>query len=221
MFILAAEMEENQENQTQTVETREDPQPEVGFPVSKPPVSQKGNKLPFVILGVVILLAVGGIFFLTRGSKEQAQPTETPQEEVTESPIPTASPEIDRSKVQIEVDNGTGITGEAAYLQGVLRSLGYTNVKVGNASSQNSTTTTVTFNSSVASGVVDELTAKLQEVYKDVTTKTSSSLSVDVLVVTGLRKGQTPKPSATAAPSASPTPTSTGSATPTPTPTST
>ncbi len=218
-------MEENQENQAEAVETQQDPQPEVGFPISKPPVSQKGSKLPFVILGVVILLAIGGIFFLTRGSKEQAEVSPSPETEgvSTETPVPTASPTIDRSKVQIEVDNGTGITGEAAYLQGVLRSLGYTNVKVGNASSQNSTTTTVTFNSSLSSGAVDEITAKLQDIYQDVTTKTSSSISVDVLIVTGLRKGQTAKPSPTATPkpSVSPTPTSSGSATPTPIPTST
>jgi hypothetical protein len=212
-------MDENQEVQAQA--SANNPQPEVGFPLNtQQPANKGGNKLPLIILGIVILLAAGGIFFLTRGSSENATPTPTVEGEdsfLTETPVPTETPApVDKTKIKVEVQNGTGISGEAAYLQGLLRSLGYTNITVGNASSQDNATTTVTFNSSLSSDVVDEITTKLQGIYQEVSTKTSSSITKDVVIVTGLRKGQTPKPSATVKPSVSPT--ATGSATPSPSP---
>lgn len=221
-------MDETQESQnqeaqveetTQVVEEKSQNSPEVGFPLSPKP-KEKSSKAGLIILLVVALLGIG-IFFLTKkaGEKEIA-PTETPT--VTSSPSPTASAEpIKRDEVTIEVQNGTGISGEAAYLQGQLRNLGYTDITVGNASSSDNEATTVTFKSGLNQGVIDEITAKLKELYQTVTTKTSSTQTKDMVIVTGLRKGQTAKPSATATPtpkaSSSASPTATSSASPTPT----
>ncbi len=217
-------MNEDQESQNQEAEVQEQveqveekPQnsPEVGFPLSSKP-KEKSSKAGLIILIVVALLGVG-IFLLTkRAGEKEIAPTETPT--VTSSPLPTASAEpIDRAEVSIEVQNGTGISGEAAYLQGQLRSLGYTDITVGNASSQDNEATTVTFKSGLNKEVVDEITAKLEALYEDVTTKTSSTQTKDVVIITGLRKGQTPRPSATATPKASPTATSTSTPSPSPT----
>ncbi|MBI4157742.1 LytR C-terminal domain-containing protein [Candidatus Woesebacteria bacterium] len=217
-------MNEDQESQNQEAEVQEQveqveekPQnsPEVGFPLSSKP-KEKSSKAGLIILIVVALLGVG-IFLLTkRAGEKEIAPTETPT--VTSSPLPTASAEpIDRAEVSIEVQNGTGISGEAAYLQGQLRSLGYTDITVGNASSQDNEATTVTFKSGLNKEVVDEITAKLETLYEDVTTKTSSTQTKDVVIITGLRKGQTPRPSATATPKASPTATSTSTPSPSPT----
>lgn len=214
-------MNEDQENQNQEEQVQEQvekieekPQssPEVGFPLSPRP-KEKSSKAGLIILIVVALLGVG-IFLLTkRAGEKEIAPTETPT--VTSSPTPTASAEpIDREEVSIEVQNGTGIAGEAAYLQGQLRSLGYTDITVGNASSTDNETTTVTFKSGLNQEVIDEITSKLEGLYDEVTTKTSSTQTKDVVIVTGLRKGQTPRPSATATPTASPTATS--SSTPAP-----
>lgn len=221
-------MDENQENQNEEAQVEEKveqveekPQnsPEVGFPLSPKP-KEKSSKAGLIILIVVALLGIG-IFFLTkRAGEREIAPTETPA--VTSSPAPTASAEpVDREEVTIEVQNGTGISGEAAYLQGQLRNLGYTDITVGNASNQDNETTTVTFKSDLNQGVVDEITAKLKELYQDVDVKTSSTQTKDVVIITGLRKGQTAKPSATATPAASPTSSPTGSPTATPTPTPT
>ena len=202
------------------VEEKTQSSPEVGFPLS-PKSKEKSSKAGLIILIVVALLGIG-IFFLTkRAGEKEIAPTETPT--VTSSPSPSASAEpIDREEVTIEVQNGTGISGEAAYLQGQLRSLGYTDITVGNASSADNEATTVTFKTGLNQGVVDELTAKLKEIYQTVSVKSSSTQTKDVVVVTGLRKGQTAKPSATATPtpkpSASASPTATSSASPSPSP---
>jgi len=110
----------------------------------------------------------------------------------------------------------SGISGEAAYLQGQLRSLGYTDIILGNAASQDHEATEVTFKSGLNEQAIDELTEKLKGLYDDVNVKASSTQTKDVVIITGLRKGQTPRPSATATPTASPTATS--SPTPAPSP---
>ena len=180
-----------------------------------------------MIVGVLILVGIlGFVIYKSASNKGQENLGEpTPFENLnTSSPIGTSTPvasvapvTIDKTKVKIQVQNGTGITGEAAYLQTLLKGLGYTNIVVGNSAQQNLTVTQVGFASTLSSDVVTEITAKLNSVYQSVTTTTSASTAFDAVITTGLRKGATPKPSAT------PTPVSTATprVTPTPTPTAT
>src|SRR3972149_8230781 len=160
-------MEQDQETNQMPEPIVEEKTPEVGFPMAQSKPKGRINKL--VIFALVLLLLVGGgIFLFSRGSKKDnsgipptptveglSGPTSTPTETATPSPA-------DKSDVSIEIQNGTGITGEAAYLQGVLKSLGYSDIKVGNAADENHETTTVTFAKSLSSAVVDEITKKLE-----------------------------------------------------------
>jgi hypothetical protein len=163
---------------------------------------------------------------LTTPSSEQTVPTFTAAPSATPTDVKADTSKTDKSKVQIQVQNGTGITGEAAYLQTQLSGLGYTNVKVGNSDS-NVTSTTVSFSSTLDSSVVTEITQKLNAIYQTVSTKTSSTSTFDIVVVTGLRKGATSKPSSTTGPTgtpsskSSPTPSPKVSATPSVKPTAT
>jgi hypothetical protein len=204
---------QSQENQEQQVET---PTTAPAESVTFSPLPQKssGSKLPKIIIIIVILviLGVGAYLILKRGSQssEEIFPTSEPTSEEVTTPIPTSTPApVDKTKIKIEIQNGTSISGEAAYLRDLLKNLGYSDIQIGNAEDQNETVATVTFAKTTASQIQDEITAKLKTVYTEVDVKTSSTLKTSVLVVTGLRKGQTPKPSATptASPSTSPTPT--------------
>lgn len=227
-------MDENQEEtKTQeSQETKEAATSSSGGDVSFPTVGQtskpKGSRM-WLTLGILALVGVLGYLIYRSTSNQTIEPTPAPVETFTpveETPEASQAP-ADKSKVKVEIQNGTGITGEAAYLQTQLKNLGYTSITVGNASSQDQTKTTVTFAKSLSSSVVDEITKKLKDIYKEVETKTSSTSSIDVLVVTGLRKGATAKPAATATPkstakatsTSSPSATSTATASPTPTPT--
>jgi len=208
-------MEENEQNQANEQESQQVPElrtPEVGFPVAQPKQKMQGGTLIFIGLGLLILIGLG-IFLFAKGSKQSAQITPTPTqfEETstpteTGTPTPTLSP-TDKTKIKIEVQNGTGITGEAAYLQGKLRTAGYTSITVGNAPNQNVTSTTVTFGKSLSAQVVADVTKLLEGVYQDVQTKTSSTQAVDILIVTGLRTGATPKPTGTTTTTPTATPT--------------
>ena len=223
-------MEENSQNQNpfpqEEVQTPSRA-PEVGFPVPTPQTKSGINKWIFVLIGLLIL-GVGGVILFTRGSQEKVTPTPEPTVEATATavPNPTATPKAaDKAKVKIEVQNGTGITGEAAYLATQLKNLGYTNVKAGNADREDYVTTEVTFNKSLALAIQDEITQKLESLYQKVEVKSSSTQTSDVVIITGLKKGATAKPSAspTASPKASASPSGSpkASSTPTPTPTPT
>ncbi|MFH1971694.1 MAG: LytR C-terminal domain-containing protein [Patescibacteria group bacterium] len=219
------ESQQNSENQiNQEPQVEEKPSnPEVGFPLSQQKTKKKSNVLVFIILGVVIL--VGGIiFFVTKGKKDTELVSPTPASEgvTISTPSSTEAPEaVDKADVAIEVLNGTGIPGEASYLQDKLKVLGYSDIEVGNADEQDQTITTVTFNADLDEANKNEIQTELEKLYKDVTVKTSSSLSVDASIVTGLKKGATAKPSPTATPTAKPSPTATATGTASPTPTAT
>ncbi len=207
-------MEESQQNAEDQI--KQEPQmeertsnPEVGFPLSQQKTKKKSNALGFIVLGIVIL--VGGIiFFVTKGKNESEMVSPTPTGGITiNTPSATQTPEaVDKEEVTIEVLNGTGTTGDASYLQGKLKSLGYTEIETGNADEQDQTITTVTFSDTLDEENKKEIQEELESLYEDVTVKTSSSLDFDVSIVTGLKKGQTAKPSATATTTASPVATS-------------
>lgn len=202
--------------------------PSVSFPGSPQSQKKSGGAKGLLIVGILILVAILGFVIYKSATNKGAAMTEpTPYDNLTtpsqntgndtETPTPKASSTPSASSkatLDIQVQNGTGIAGEAAYLQTQLSRLGYTKISVGNASSQNNTDTTVTFSSSVDSSIVTEITQKLKDIYQSVTSKTSGTQSADVVIVTGLRKGATAKPAATTAPTTLP------SASPTATPTS-
>lgn len=211
-------MEEDQGAQTQgtnqsgnPVDTQERKSSNVSFPTVGQKKSTSAAKT-LVILGVLLIVAALGFVIFRGASKKSESVTPEATGNVLSTPAPTPEPSAtpaptDKTKVSIQILNATGIAGEAGYLQGVLKTLGYEDIKVGNANSQDQTVTKVTFASDLAGDVVDEITIKLKNIYKEVDVATSSTGTYDVAIETGLRKGVTPKPSTT------PTPTSTSEAT--------
>lgn len=207
---------QNQESQQTPAENPTTP-PSESVTFSPLPQTPPSSKLPkvIIIIAVIIILLIGGYFIFKRGgqSSEETSPTNEPLIEGGETPIATSTPvPVDKSKIKIEIQNGTGVGGEAAYLSDQIKLLGYTNVKVSNAEDQTYTATSVTFVKTISTQVQDEITGKLKAIYQEVQVKTSSTLTTDVLIISGLRKGMTPKPLAT------PTPVATASPTPTVTP---
>ncbi len=200
------EQYQNQEPQVSVLDNQVPPQP-----IKK---NKSGLKWLLIVILLLLITGVAG-FFLTQSQTEEDLPTPTPMVEdtlPTETPEPTSSAKpVSKADIKVEVQNGTGVAGEAGFLQTTLKAMGFENITVGNAATQDATTTTVTYSSSVAKEVQDELTAKLKTLYTSVETKTSSTLTKsDILIVTGTRKGSTsasatPKGSTTSKPSTTPT----------------
>jgi hypothetical protein len=183
--------------------------------ISFPTVGEEkksGGAKTLLIVGILVLVAILGFVIYKSASKQSVGSTEsspfdnltTPSSDQTvQVTTPAPSSSVDKTKVKVQVQNGTGIAGEAAYLQTQLDKLGYTNIKVANSDST-VTTTTVTFSSTLDDSVVSEITKELNSIYQTVTTNTATSPTFDVVVITGLKKGATPKPVGTPAASSSP-----------------
>ena len=225
MEVVEEQVEEQQKQQPPKTPIRTQSQSKVSFP-SSPRRKKQMNKRIFVVLGILLFAGAAG-WLIFRGSKSPSTPSPTPTPFIEgTSTISTPTPVlVDKSEIEIEVFNGTGIVREASFLQGKLRNLGYTEIETGNAKDQDEseTVTKVTFSSSVPEEVVDEITEELEEIYKEVDVRTSRSLEVDIQIITGLRKGKTapsptPTPETSPSPSPTPSPTPTGTITPSPTP---
>lgn len=221
-----------QEQEVQQSSYQESEQPSgVSFPTVGEQKKSGGAKT-ILIVGILILVAILGFVIYKSATKETDDTSfeqtsyeglTTPSSEQTVesiTPVPSPVASVDKTKIKIQVQNGTGIAGEAAYLQTQLKDLGYADIKVGNSEST-VTTTTVTFSNSLDSSVVSEITQKLKAIYQTVSTNTSPSSTYDAVVVVGLKKGATAKPSTTPTATASATSTTTPTPTPTPTPTAT
>lgn len=226
-------MEEDQKIQEET-QVQEENQPAPGqntsFAPPAPMKSQNSRGPVRAIVGILVLIVfiIAGFFIFKGTGTPEESPSPSPiirgvtTEDETQTPTPTPET-VDKTKVAIEIQNGTGIVGEAGYLRDILKGMGYSQFEVGNASSQDYVTASVTYLKDLSKTVQDEITEKLKETYKEVDVKTSSTGKVNVVIVTGLRKGSTPKasstptPKATSAASPSSSPTSTSTLSPTPT----
>jgi len=194
--------------------------------------SQKGKSkktLAIALMGFSLALIAGGVlYFMGQKNKTVTEPSPTPAYymgtatgEPTEVPLasPSASPKaFDRTKVVIQIMNGTGIPKEASYLSDILKGLGYTKITAANSEKQDYIDCEVTFSSSIPEGAEIEITAELKKIYKTVKTGRSTTIKNDVEIITGLRTGATAKPSASATPKASATATPKASVTATPKP---
>lgn len=201
-------------------------QPEVSFPQPREPQSKGSNaKVIIAVVGVIIILVVGGWFILgnNAGGDDTPSPTPngglstfpTPAQTSTPEPTATATPEpVDKSEIKIEVLNGTGVPGEASFLQGELEELGYEDITAGNADEQDATDTVATYSRDLSAEVADEITERLEALYEKVTTRRATiSGGYDISITTGTRKksgsSATSSPTASSRARSSATPTAT------------
>ncbi len=231
-------MEQGQQNDNSNFQPQS---PEaVGFPVNEPNRKNK-TQVPvlFIIIPIFVLVLGGLAFFVFRGAGQspdidQAVNQEpdvagvnsisTPQAETaTTTPIATASSTatakpVDKSEIAIKILNGTGVPGEAAYLQTQLKSLGYSDITAGNASSQSSTQTEIVYLKSVSIATITELETKLKTIYTAVVSREGTPTGgANIEITTGPRKGSATSASSTPTAKASSTPTAKPSSSPTPT----
>jgi hypothetical protein len=176
---------------------------------NKPP-----QRIWLIIILVVVIIIAATLFMLSRPKSESEESNQEPEEttldtftfednEETPSPTPTQA-EIDKTKIAIRILNGTGIAKQAAFLEGELIKIGYENFTVGNAETQDKETTTATFSSDVPTQARQEVFDRLEELYQRVETETKEMDDVDILIIVGVKKGQTlPSPTVSPTPATS------------------
>lgn len=177
---------------------------------------KKSKRFLLLVLAIVIILIIifaGNKFLGSKNKKENSKITPTPTEfqiptdtpepspsgEPTSTPKPTASPTpksasnpidkatgLDRSKLSVEVQNGSGEAGVAGKGSGILKDLGYNVTSTGNADNFDYSNVTV----KVKSAKSDYLTLLKKDLSASYTIGSSSSdlsasSSADALVIIG------------------------------------
>jgi len=177
---------------------------------------KKSKRLLFLIVAIIIILIIifaGNKFLGSKDNKENSEitptptefqiPTDTPEpspsEEPTSTPKPTATPTpkpssnpvdkttgLDRSKLSVEVQNGSGQAGVAGKGSGILKDLGYNVTSTGNADNFDYSNVTI----KVKSTKSDYLSLLKKDLSASYTIGSSSSdlsasSSADALVIIG------------------------------------
>jgi hypothetical protein len=161
-----------------------------------------------VAIVIIVLLYIFGSRFLS--SKKQTstiKPTPTVKLKITQTPTPaisgtispTSGPKVtptinpvdkasglDRRKLSVEVQNGSGVEGAASKVSDLLKSLGYNVVSSGNADNFDYNGLTVEVKTG-SSDYLDLLKADLENKYSVSSTSTdlSATNSADALVIIG------------------------------------
>jgi hypothetical protein len=158
---------------------------------SKPDIK---SNLKFLILSFLVGfilggVLVGGVFYwknsVAEGSKQESTPKPTPVVISTPTPEPE---EIDLSKYSVQVLNGSGITGAAAAVQGLLKEQGFENIEIGNATSSGFTNTEVRLKKDVPNEVYEQIKKSLSDysVIKD--SLLAKDDSYDIIITVGKRE---------------------------------
>lgn len=198
--------------------------PETVAERGRPNSDKKSKKIIWIIIAIVIIAGiVGGVVYLLQTPEEAMieEASDASVEQVTPEPTPIPEP-VDKSDINIIILNGTGIAGEAGFLQEKLEDLGYVGIEVANAEDTDHEVTIVIFSPSLQDEIKDGILGELEDVYETVESETSELDDSDIEITTGLRVGQTPKPDVEGASDSdtdeSPSPTPTAEPTETPEP---
>lgn len=162
----------------------------------KPPLVNKKLLIAFLIILLLSGLALGGIFFYRSKTKPEAEPEATPipTVEVTPTPevstTPTPETEVNLSDYSIQVLNGSGVAGEAGYVEEILTAEGFESIETGNADSYEYSDTEIMIKENTPDKVFESIKKALNNKYT--VTKSEDVLSkdakYDIVVITGIKK---------------------------------
>jgi len=187
-----------------------------------PSQQRTGNKGLFFVVGLVIIAALVGGFFMFKQPKKESEQMKAAVTE-KETPTPTAKPKIDKLSVKIQVLNGTGTPGQAGTVADALKKIGFDtdNIKASNAAEFNNTITTIASKEGfddIAVDIKEGLKTVFEELKID-STNISKDNDFDIIITTGGKKFEQATPT-TSTSTVTPTVTNT-STTPSPTVTTT
>jgi hypothetical protein len=169
---VTIEVEETADNQTTTEGVLEktesvDSPPEMINDIEAVSSGLNWKKAMLIILIVVPIgfLIFGGLLYFSKDFNFNSLMKQEPKKTIeipSTTPEPT-KPEVDKQAYTIDVQNGSGIAGEAASVQETLDKAGFKTGEVGNADNSDYTLTIIKVNKEVPQAFIDELTQVLEE----------------------------------------------------------
>ncbi|HRN69851.1 MAG TPA: LytR C-terminal domain-containing protein [Candidatus Woesebacteria bacterium] len=174
----------------------------------------------FIIIIVVGLLAGGGYYFWQSRSASGTAETEITPTPERERATPTPE-DVEKDAFSIEIQNGSGIAGEAGRAQELLEGEDFNVISTANADNYDYEETVIQASSDVSDAWIDELIAVLEQKYTVQTRidDISGNSDADVIVIVGsLDKNGDSMAIAEESDEVTPTPEDSESPTETPTP---
>lgn len=165
----------------------------IGFNVSK--------NIYFLIIAIT-LLVLGSVFFISRNHPKPAlkiaevtpapspiaypsPQLPSPSPSLIPSPTASASAEVSKDNLKIEILNGSGITGQSSKLRDQLLAQGYKNIETGNDFGNKSTSTDVIFSSNVQKDLQDGIIKFLKKNFTKITSIVDKTLTkFDIIITT-------------------------------------
>jgi hypothetical protein len=163
----------------------------VGFPNATEQKKSGNGKIIAII--VIILLILGGATWFLLSRKEET--IEFTNEAVTpvvsqETPTPEETVTPEKTTLKIEVQNGTGTSGDAGKLEKALNDLGYTEVSTGNADNYDYSAAEATFTSDFPEAYKQDIMDALSKMYASVKEGSATLGDFDAVIITGNAKGK-------------------------------
>ena len=167
-------------------------------PIQNEPRKTKGDGSPvlwILIPGIFILGGIlGGVVFYQKGVGS-LDVVESPTPIASTAPVilPTASPSanIDISKFDLAVLNGSGIAGEAGKVKDLLTKAGFNVTSTANAATYDYTETIIKAKSTVGASVIQKIKDALKKNYLIGDEQTlSSSATTDIQIIVGSSKAE-------------------------------
>lgn len=154
---------------------------------SAPP--EKNFMWPILLVFILALLLLLGIFLY----KSRGVNIENKTNVAMPSPVPTVIPEptkaVDLTKYEIEIQNGSGISGEAGRQKTSLESEGFTISATGNADNSDYANTIIQAKKEVEKAFIDKLKSVLGDTFALGESEVlPDSSSVPVVVIIGTKK---------------------------------
>ncbi|KKS77323.1 MAG: Transcriptional regulator [Candidatus Woesebacteria bacterium GW2011_GWB1_43_14] len=163
-------------------------------PVVEPRKKGMNFKLVFMITiltALVVGFILGGVYVYFTGvrlaSEPEKTPSPTPESTVVPTPTPEAKEEVDLTKYEVSILNGSGKIGEAGKAQDLLEAVDLVIKYTGNAASFNFEKTKIEAKKGVPTSVTDLAVSALKDTY-DVDSKIgtlASTKEYDIVVTVG------------------------------------
>lgn len=162
------------------------------------------SKNIYFLITAIMLLISGSLFFIYKNHPKPVQITAkvapepsailspspelispSPSPAFTPSPAASASAEIAKEDLKIEILNGSGITGQSSKLREKLLKEGYKNIETGNDFGNNNSSTVIIFSSKVPEDIRSSLIKFLKKSFSKISSSIDDTLvKFDIIITT-------------------------------------
>lgn len=187
----SSEIPEEESAEVPSSEEKEEPQLE---PVTPPKPANRISPLWLILPAIILIIAfVGGIYVYETGVKVSAPEETTTEETIAPESSPEASPSVtpNLTAYTIDIQNGSGIAGEATKVKTLLDKAGFKVGTTGNAKTYDYEKTVIQAQETVNQDFLTALSGALEKTYELDTNETlPATSSSEIVIIVGKTKAQ-------------------------------